>query len=276
MNKAMSWILTTLAVPGLFVGMALAGPLDAPGPTNSPASAMWTLNDIYTVLDTRTTNITQQAAFNEPAGGPTSGTMHTLNDIMALATNRAPVPWTGQTNSWVAGDDGATRIGVAWPNPRFSAVATSGEATNQIRDNLTGLIWARNANLAINVTGLSWTTTTGTCTWYQAFDVITNIAGPVNGTNNPGQRGYGGTNDWRMPNLQELRSLIDASKYSPALSTGHPFKNVTASNYYWANTTDAAATTSAWRVYIFDGGVDHGTKSVPLECVWPVRGCDGR
>ncbi|MHB8708525.1 MAG: hypothetical protein ACYC9I_06590, partial [Desulfuromonadales bacterium] len=31
------------------------------------------------------------------------------------------LPRTGQTASYGAGDDGAIRMGVAWPNPRFTA-----------------------------------------------------------------------------------------------------------------------------------------------------------
>ena len=37
----------------------------------------------------------------------------------------AMVPKTGQTTSYGAGDDGALKKGVAWPNPRFTDNATA-------------------------------------------------------------------------------------------------------------------------------------------------------
>ena len=39
---------------------------------------------------------------------------------IASAAAPAPVPQTGQTTSYAAGDDGALKPGVAWPNPRFT------------------------------------------------------------------------------------------------------------------------------------------------------------
>ena len=55
----------------------------------------------------------------------------------------AMVPKTGQTTGYATGDDGALQKGVAWPNPRFT---DNGDGT--VTDNLTGLIWLKNANCA--------------------------------------------------------------------------------------------------------------------------------
>ena len=55
--------------------------------------------------------------------------------------NYAPVEKTGQTTSYAAGDDGDLEKGVTWPSPRFTD-NTNGTVT----DNLTGLIWLKNAN----------------------------------------------------------------------------------------------------------------------------------
>jgi len=279
MNRAMSWMMLTLAVLGLCGGMALAGQTNSPtGPTDS-TSMMWTLNDIYNVLDTRTTNVSKHATFKEPdvSAAPT---MHTLDEVMALVTNRAPVAKTGQTNTYptvnyVLGDDGTTRIGMGWPTNRFSPVALSGEETNQIRDNVTGLIWARNANIASNTTwATGWSSVLGTCTWYQAFDVITNYNGPVNGTNGNLGHGYGGTNDWRMPNVLEVLSLCD---FSQGLPSGHPFVRV--KDYYWTSTTLSSSPTIAWLVSFGYCSLNRtlGTKTAAgsggvFPYLWPVRG----
>lgn len=62
---------------------------------------------------------------------------------LALADTNlgSKLPATGQTTSYAAGDDGALQAGVPWPNPRFT------DNTNgTITDNLTGLVWLKNAN----------------------------------------------------------------------------------------------------------------------------------
>jgi hypothetical protein len=109
----------------------------------------------------------------------------------------SPVPKTGQLSTYGADDDGALRKGLAWPATRFTVQAN----TNCVTDNLTGLIWARNANQF------------GKVTWSNALSSCNNL-------------NYGGETDWRLPNWQELRSLIDANYYIPALPTGHPFTAV--------------------------------------------------
>ena len=154
----------------------------------------------------------------------------------------SPVPKTGQLNTYGADDDGALRKGLAWPAPRFT-VQTN---TNCVTDNLTGLIWARNANQF------------GKVTWPNALSSCNNL-------------NYGGETDWRLPNWQELRSLIDAGKFNPALPTGHPFAAVEISDYYWSSTMDADGTTYAWGVHIRYGIVSARTKTTAYY-VWPVRG----
>jgi hypothetical protein len=67
---------------------------------------------------------------------------------------------------------------VAWPSPRFTA------QTVTVTDNLTGLMWTKNANLA------------GTKNWSDALTYCNSLD-------------HGGYTDWRLPNIRELHSLID-------------------------------------------------------------------
>ena len=151
---------------GLMVTTARGGTLDAPAAPTNANSAIYTLEDIYNKLNTRTNVAKRMGAFTEPTGGPTNGTMHTLNDIMALVTNRAPVQKTGQTTSYATDNDGTLKKGVAWPNPRFTiGTGTVFNTTNCVTDNLTRLMWARNANLASGTAKRRCGATTADVAW---------------------------------------------------------------------------------------------------------------
>jgi len=89
-----------------------------------------------------------------------------------------PCPGTGQ--------DGEIQAGVEWPSPRFTV---SGKV---VTDNLTGLMWTKNGNLP-----------NGAMTWDQAIDYCNNLT-------------LGGYSDWRLPNVNELESLINADEANSA------------------------------------------------------------
>jgi len=157
------------------------------------------------------------------------------------------LPQTGQTTSYAGGDDGDWERGVAWPVPRFTD-----QGNGTVTDNLTGLMWTKNANLP------------GTYkTWQQALDYVKGM--------NAGTYSNFGYTDWRLPNRKELQSLIDRSRYNPALPSGHPFTSVQGDSY-WSSTSYVGNGARAWIVYMDSGYVSYyGGKSNPFY-VWPVRG----
>jgi len=159
----------------------------------------------------------------------------------------ADLPKTGQTASYATGDDGDLEMGVAWPSPRFTD-----NSNGTVTDNLTGLIWLKNANCF------------GWGTWANALNDANTLNSGECGLSDGSVEG-----DWRLPNRKELRSLVDYSKYSPALTTGHPFSNVQA-GYYWSSTTRALNTGHAWIVNMWDGYPWYGAKDYYSD-VWPVR-----
>jgi hypothetical protein len=161
-----------------------------------------------------------------------------------------------------SGQDGDIRAGVAWPNPRFTV--GTGTESDCVTDNLTGLMWTRNANI-IN-----------TQLWADA----------VAAANNFSLCGY---TDWRLPNVIELESLVHEA-YNEELCGGsacvylsdwlnaNGFENVQ-ENWYWTSTTYASSTGNAWFVSMGgnggdmgDGFVHHGAKANSYLYVWTVRG----
>lgn len=87
---------------------------------------------------------------------------------------------------YVTGDDGDIKAGKAWVTPRFT---DNGDGT--VSDNETGLMWMKDATQGQS----------GITTWNGVFDVVDNLNSNT----------YAGYNDWTMPNVLELQSVISTS-----------------------------------------------------------------
>jgi hypothetical protein len=173
-------------------------------------------------------------------------------------------PWrTGQTECYNAsgnivscadtGQDGGIQAGASWPSPRFLDLGNE-----TVKDNLTGLIWSANAN-----TPGSPACTPGVAKIsYDSYLYIQCL-------NNNSYLGY---NDWRVPNRKELQSLIDHSRYNPAVPSGHPSTGVV-SGTYWSSDTYINQCNLGWAIDMDTGLVSESYKD-PFNAlhVWPVRG----
>jgi len=200
-----------------------------------------------------------------------------------LAGPPAPVPQTGQTQSYGRRDDGALRKGVAWPKPRFILRVNRAEDTGlgggragngicdgretcngAVLDRLTGLTWLQNADCF------------GLQHWKTALSSANQLASGHCGLSDGSRQGA-----WRLPNVRELQSLFDINCFGPALSdrlgtgcySSDPapvFSNVEF-GLYWSSSTSAQSANFVWTVDPFYGG-DFGDTSGSDRFVWPVRG----
>jgi hypothetical protein len=186
--------------------------------------------------------------------------MVTLQQIYDACTGgpECGLPATGQTGCWGmdggpiacadTGQDGEYQKGFS-VDPRFT---DNGDGT--VTDNLTGLIWLRNANC--------WS---GVREWNYALSNPISLHDPQCGLTDGSV-----VRDWRLPNVNELYSLIDRDQSLPALPTGHPFSGVESSGY-WSSTTNPELTNQAFNVSFWDGAVYSNTKYAD-RYIWPVRG----
>ncbi|MFZ1830406.1 MAG: DUF1566 domain-containing protein [Candidatus Competibacteraceae bacterium] len=162
-----------------------------------------------------------------------------------------PVAKTGD-----ATENGGTPKGATWPSPRF---ADNGNGT--VTDNLTGLVWLKDAGCA------------GTRTWAAAMSWAATLA--TGQSCNPNLSDGSVVGQWRLPNIKELSSLVDAGASSspvlPVLPSGHPFTGVQ-SSIYWSSTVSVpVAGNKAWSMSLINGDVSTIPKPFPW-LVWPVRG----
>jgi len=118
-----------------------------------------------------------------------------------------------------------------------------GQSNNGFVDNSDGTV-------TDTATGLMWqqATAPGTYTWEQALTYCESLTLPA-----------GGYSDWRLPNRNELQSIVDYSRYNPAIDTTY-FSGTVASNY-WSSTTLANGTSDAWFVVFYNGSVGYGGKA---------------
>jgi hypothetical protein len=215
-----------------------------------------------------------------------------MGGIVSAAT--IELPQTGQTTCYSAGgteidcactgQDGATQVGAVLPVPRF----TTDYYGLTVVDNLTGLMWTFDSRTPDPYdpgppicapdgrTILEWVkehTDPVTGDKYYTYPVLDYIS--CLNTNN-----FLGYNDWRLPNREEVRSLVfDLSASAPALPAGYPFINVEGGYNYWSSTStfdwswneDDEVWELQWTFGIGSMNMWSGSEFSGGEFVWPVR-----
>ena len=121
-------------------------------------------------------------------------------------------------------------LALLWPTFAFAGFVDNGNGT--VTDTSTGLMWQQ-------------ATASGTYTWKAALSYCEGLT-------------LAGYTDWRLPNIKELRSIVDYDSYAPAIDTDY-FPD-TVSSDCWSSTTFAYGTGDAWGIYFYNG-YDYGSYS---------------
>ena len=166
----------------------------------------------------------------------------------------AVLPRTGQSACFDAaglaipcpgsGQDGELRAGIPWPSPRFERCG------QDLLDRLTGLCWLDPAALPDQP-----------LTWQEALDLAAARPGPA------GQ-------PWRLPDINELESLVDADRADPALPlepAAPPLPAALLAEGFWSATTSGFDPAWAFVLYVQKGAVGVGFKPGRAFLAWPVR-----
>jgi len=187
---------------------------------------------------------------------------------------------TGQTplipNATLAGSDGNLQKGETWPNPRFT-----NNSDGTVTDNLTDLVWLQDANCLDAITDptipitIDKSVNGGTLNWSDALTWCNNLASGKCGLSDGSSAG-----DWRLPNINEILSLIHWGYQNPPISNdagGDRWGNGTSSyiniisHLYWSSTTVPNGFNSrAFAIRLTLGQIEIPAKT-ELRYLWPVR-----
>jgi hypothetical protein len=131
-------------------------------------------------------------------------------------------------------------VDVAAGAPNAETYADNGDGT--ITDNITGLMWQKAVS-------------TSTFTQPQAVAFCPTLT-------------LGTYNDWRLPTIIELASIVDVGQANPSINvTSFP---ATPSDLFWSSSPVAGSSTTAYSVYFSDGETENLqpiTKAFYVRCV---------
>lgn len=181
--------------------------------------------------------------------------------VRTASSGSFTLPRSGQTNCYEStgaltscagtGQDGDARTGTAWSDSRFTD-----RMDGTMRDTFTNLVWSKEANAP----GPAVCSSGATKNWQASFDYVKCL----------NRNRYLGYSDWRLPNRNELSSLVDYAQLNQTIwLAGAGFTGVQAV-FYWSSSSCAADPGDAWGVDMGDGDIDGDNKNY-YQFVWPVR-----
>ena len=143
--------------------------------------------------------------------------------------------WAGVSLGAVYAEEGASRF----------TLVLNGEA---VKDSASGLVWEREPDYIFDV----WDRSVARCA----------------------TKTVGGTQGWRAPSIDEIKTLVDLDQQDPSLPAGHPFRNIK-SGIYWTATPHPKDEIVAWQQSFFSGQAVTDQKSGTRR-LWCVLGPAGK
>jgi uncharacterized coiled-coil protein SlyX len=189
-----------------------------------------------------------------------------LQTELEALLRRPSLPATGQTKCY---DTAGTEI--PCDNPDFpgqdgfyrAGCATEGRFTDNedgtVTDSCTGLMWQKNTAIptAADFTDGYRPEPDGRLNWRHSLLYCENLT-------------LAGHDDWRVPNMRELQSIVNCEHRFPAID---PVLGA-ASGWHWSSSSNVALCEFTWIVDFFDGHVydSSGNKGSGLYFVRAIRG----
>ena len=131
-----------------------------------------------------------------------------------------------------AGQDGLYETGCPNDAGRFEATTPLGDAV--VIDNCTGLMWQQ--AMGNNGNQLNWC---GALDYCDTLD-------------------FAGHDDWRLPNVRELQSIVDYGRSTPSIDPVFSTSN----SPFWSSTSGAVLPGNAWSVHFVHGVVELDPKQI--------------
>ncbi len=127
-----------------------------------------------------------------------------------------------------------------------------------VTHNKPGLVWMRCS------LGQTWSEDLKTCagdpirrSWQQALQVVPDINSGTSNADNDNAAGFAGQTDWRLPNRNELESIVERRCYAPAINAtifpGVPVTDL--SIWFWSSSPHSAYPERAWAVDFYRGEI---------------------
>jgi hypothetical protein len=88
--------------------------------------------------------------------------------------------------------------------------------------------------------------------WQDDVSVKTNSHTWIEAINYCESLGLGGYTDWRLPNINELTTLLDIAKFNPAIEDAFVV-NINTSKIYWSSTSTKFDLSNAWIINFLYG-----------------------
>ncbi len=166
-------------------------------------------------------------------------------DSCCPSSSQMRLPATGQTRCYNAVGSQIDCADPGFPGQEMfhqPGCPTAGRFVNNddgtVTDNCTGLMWQR-------------ATAPGTHTWANALKYCDSLE-------------LAGHDDWRLPNIRELESIVDRGRGNPAIDPAFQ-SSAAANSWYWSSTTYVAGPSYAWLIGFIAGVVDGDVKNSTLN-----------